>query len=183
MTGIVTTPVTRRAVLRFVSWARTVGVTSENGAFELFDTARADEGLGQSPLRSPSVFNFYRPGYVPPQTAIARAELVAPEFQIANETSLAGYINFLQWFIRWGYKDIEPSYAGLLPIAHDPAALVAWLDLHLTAGQLSPETRALIEAALRETPLTPDSPANAKLDALAGACLVVLSAPEYLVQT
>lgn len=173
----------REPVLRFVSWARTVGVSSETGAFEIYDTGRADEGLGQSPLRSPSVFNFYRPGYVPPQTAIARAGMVAPEFQIANETSIAGYINFLQWAIRGGYGDVRPSYEALLPLAHDPSALVAWLNLHLAAGQLSPETCDLIEAALRETPLTPGSPTSDKLDALAGACLVVLSAPEYLVQT
>ena len=28
-------------------------------------------GIGQAPLRSPSVFNFYRPGYVPPNTGAA----------------------------------------------------------------------------------------------------------------
>jgi hypothetical protein len=37
-------------------------------------------------LRSPSVFNFFRPGYVPPNTRIGQQELVAPEFQIANES-------------------------------------------------------------------------------------------------
>jgi hypothetical protein len=172
----------REPVLRFVSWARTVGVTSETNAFEFHNTGRADEGLGQSPLRSPSVFNFYRPGYVPPQTAIARAGKVAPEFQIANETSLAGYINFLQWSIRWGYNDVKPSYEALLPIAHDRPALVAWLNLHLAANQLSPDSCALIEHALGEWPLAPDSPRDKKLDALASACLLVLSAPEYLVQ-
>lgn len=172
----------REPVLRFVSWARTVGVTSETGAFEFHNTARADEGLGQSPLRSPSVFNFYRPGYVPPQTAIARGGKVAPEFQIANETSLAGYINFLQWAIRWGYNDVKPSYEELLPIAHDPATLVPWLNLHLAANQLSSDSCALIEHALGEWPTAPDSPREQKLDRLAGACLLVLSAPEYLVQ-
>jgi len=172
----------REPVLRFVSWARTVGTTSETGAYEFHSTARADEGLGQSPLRSPSVFNFYRPGYVPPQTAMARANKVAPEFQIANETSLAGYINFLQWAIRWGYNDVKPGYGELLPIAHDPKALVSWLNLHLAANQLSEESCALIEHALGETPLTADSDRESKLNTLAGACMLVLSAPEYLVQ-
>jgi uncharacterized protein (DUF1800 family) len=31
------------------------------------------EPLGQSPMRSPSVFNFFRPGYVPPGGAVAAA--------------------------------------------------------------------------------------------------------------
>ena len=37
------------------------------------EPAGSDTALGQSALRSPSVFNFFRPGYVPPNTAIATA--------------------------------------------------------------------------------------------------------------
>lgn len=172
----------REPVARFVGWARTVGVKSENGAFELYDTSRSDEGLGQSPLRSPSVFNFFRPGYVPPHTAIAKANRQTPEFQIQNETSTAGYINFLRWAIRWGYKDVKPTYEPLLPLAHDTNALVDWLNLHLSANQLSEPTRKLISEALGSKAITADSPREAKLDLLASACLLVLSAPEYLVQ-
>lgn len=172
----------REPVLRWVSWARTAGMKSAGGGYEMFDTARADEGLGQSPLRSPSVFNFFRPGYVPPHTAIGKAGKLAPEFQITTETSLAGYINFLQWSLRWGYKDIKPSYAELLPLAHDPPAVVKWLNLHLAADQLSSGSCALIEAAIRSKGVTAESGEGAKLDLLASACLLVLSAPEYLVQ-
>jgi uncharacterized protein (DUF1800 family) len=172
----------REPVLRVLGWARTCGTHSETGAYTIFNTARADEGLGQSPLRSPSVFNFYRPGYVPPHTAIAKAGKVAPEFQIQNETSTAGYINFLQWSLRWGYSDVKPSYAALLPVAHDAPAVVAWLNLHLAANQLSPATCTLITGAIAAKPLTADAPEGAKLDRLASACLLVLSAPEYLVQ-
>jgi len=171
----------REPVLRFVSWARSVGFASLDGSCELFATSGQD-GLGQSPLRSPSVFNFFRPGYVPPHTAIAKAGKVAPEFQIANETSIAGYINFMQWAIRWGYKDMKPSYAELLPIAHESAKLVAWLNLHLAANQLSPATCTLIETALATKNVTPETSRDGKLDCLAAACLLVLSAPEYLVQ-
>ncbi|HEX8414710.1 MAG TPA: DUF1800 family protein, partial [Sphingomicrobium sp.] len=172
----------REPVVRFVGWARTVGIKSDTGAFELFDTSRSDEGLGQSPLRSPSVFNFFRPGYVPPHTAIAKAELTTPEFQIQNETSTAGYINFLRWAIRWGYKDVKPTYEPLLPIAHDPPAVVNWLNLHLSGNQLSEPTTKLIETALASKAVSADSPKDMKLDMLANACLLVLSAPEYLVQ-
>lgn len=171
----------REPVLRFVGWARTMGLRSENGNCEIFATS-GQEGLGQSPLRSPSVFNFFRPGYVPPHTAIAKAGKQAPEFQIANETSIAGYINFLSWAIRWGYKDMKPSYEAVLPLAHDPPALVAWLNLHLAANQLSPASCTLIATALSSKNVTADATRDAKLDGLAAACLLVLSAPEYLVQ-
>ena len=50
------------------------------------------------------MFNFFRPGYVPPNTAIAAAGKQAPEFQLLNETSTAGYINFMQGMTRNGYS-------------------------------------------------------------------------------
>ncbi len=172
----------REPVLRVLGWARTCGMKSDSGAYEVYSTERADEGLGQSPLKSPSVFNFYRPGYVPPHTAIAKAGKVAPEFQIETETSLAGYINFLQWSLRWGYKDVKPSYDALRPIAHDAPAAVAWLNLHLSGNQLSDPTCALIAGALASKNVTAASADNEKLDLIASACLLVMSAPEYLVQ-
>jgi uncharacterized protein (DUF1800 family) len=172
----------REPVMRFVSWARSVGLHSESGAWQMYDLSRSDTGLGQSPLRAGSVFNFYRPGYTPPHTGIARAGRQAPEFQIHNETSAAGYINFLQWAIRWGYNDVKPTYAALLPFAHDLPALVGWLNLHLAAGQLSPETCAIIETALASKEVAAISADAQKLDLLASACLLVMSSPEYLVQ-
>jgi len=172
----------REPVVRFASWARSVGLHTPTGAYEMYDLSRSDTGLGQSPLRSVSVFNFYRPGYTPPHTAIAQAGRRAPEFQIHNETSAAGYINFLQWAVRWGYNDVKPTYAALLPIAHDLPVLVRWLNLHLSANQLSPETCRVIETALASKGLTADGTDAHKLDLLASACLLVMSTPEYLVQ-
>jgi uncharacterized protein (DUF1800 family) len=172
----------REPVLRFVGWARATGITSSTNAYELFNLSDHGAALAQSPLRSTTVFNFFRPGYVPPQTAMAKANVPAPEFQIANESSIAGYINFLQWFIRWGYKDMKPAYAPLLPIAHDIPAVVAWLDLHLTGNQLSAGTRATIQAALASKAVAADAPEMPKRDLLAAACLLVMVSPEYLVQ-
>jgi hypothetical protein len=37
------------------------------------------------------VFNFYRPGYVPPGTQAAGAPLAPPEMQIVHDTTVAGY--------------------------------------------------------------------------------------------
>jgi uncharacterized protein (DUF1800 family) len=172
----------REPVLRYVGWARTVGVASEGGKWNIFNLSNAGLSLGQSPLRSPSVFNFFRPGYVPPHTAIAEAGVVAPEFQIANETSIAGYTNFLQWAIRWGFGDVKPSYAALMAFAHDPKEVVRWLNLHLAADQLSHESCALIETAVASLGVTEDSGDGQKTNALASACLLAMSAPEYLVQ-
>jgi uncharacterized protein (DUF1800 family) len=172
----------REPVMRWVQMLRTVGVSSNNGRYEIYDTSAAHEALGQSPLRSPSVFNFFRPGYVPPNTAIAAAGKQAPEFQLLNETTTAGYINFLQWTTRWPYGDVGPAYTQLLPIAHDVPQVLAWLNLRLSANQLSTQTLATIQAVMTAFNITAASSNDAKLDMLATACFLVLICPEYLVQ-
>jgi uncharacterized protein (DUF1800 family) len=172
----------REPVVRLVQWWRTVGVTSATDAYEIFDLSTSDTALGQSPLRSPSVFNFFRPGYVPPNTAIAAANKLAPEFQLHNETTTAGYLNFLQWVTRGGYRDVRPTYAQLLPIAHDVPAVVAWLNLRLTANQMSGASLTVITNMLTQFNLTAASSENDKLNLLATACLMFLASPEYLVQ-
>jgi uncharacterized protein (DUF1800 family) len=172
----------REPVVRFIQWARTVGTTSTSGAYEIYDLSGSDTSLGQSALRSPSVFNFFRPGYVPPNTAIATAGKQAPEFQLLNETTTAGYINFMQWMTRGGYNDVKPTYTALLAIAHDVPAVVAWLNLRLTANQLSADTLTLLQATLGAFNVTAGSTDNAKLDMLATGCFLILCSPEYLVQ-
>ena len=104
----------REPMLRLVQWGRTFGITSQFGSWKISDTSDAGTRLGQSPLRSPSVFNFFRPGYVPPSTALATAGLVAPEMQIVNESTVGGYLNYIQGVIRNGIYVTAPDlpYSG-----------------------------------------------------------------------
>jgi uncharacterized protein (DUF1800 family) len=172
----------REPMLRFVHWARTAEVDSDDGEFRIGDLSDSDTMLGQSPLRSPSVFNFFRPGYVPPNTGIAAAGKLAPEFQLHNESSTAGYINFMQRVTREGIRDVQPRYTELLTLAHDAPALIDWLNLRLTANQLSGATLAVLRTALSGFNVTASSSESAKLDMLAAACLLIFICPEYLVQ-
>lgn len=168
----------REPMVRFVQFVRTFGHTSTNGRYEVYDTSSSDNGLGQSPLRSPSVFNFFRPGYVPPNTALATDGHVAPEFQIHNETTTAGYINFLNWFIPWGYNDVRMTYTDLSRTT-DATALVDWLNMKFTANQLSADTRTTIREAINTMPSGSDDDKRRRLHA---ATLLVMASPEYLVQ-
>ena len=172
----------REPVVRFVQWARTVGNHSENGAWEIYDLSPSDQALGQSALRSPSVFNFFRPGYVPPSTAIADAGKQAPEFQLLNETTTAGYINFMQWMTRWGYNDVKPTYNYLQTIAQDVPAVVSWLNLKLAAGQLSTDTLAVLQAVGAAFNITATSTFDQRLDMVATLAFLVMISPDYLVQ-
>jgi uncharacterized protein (DUF1800 family) len=172
----------REPIARFVQWARTVGITSTDNEWIIYDLSGSDTSLGQSPLRSSSVFNFFRPGYVPPNTAIAAASKQAPEFQIVNETTSAGYLNFMQNVTRNGYINVKPTYTALLPMAHDVPAVIAYLNLRLTANQLSAQTLAVLQATLAAFNITSGTADANKLNMLATACFLILASPEYLVQ-
>ncbi|WP_295536978.1 DUF1800 domain-containing protein [uncultured Pseudacidovorax sp.] len=174
----------REPMVRLVQWARTFGATSTAGTWRIGNLSNAAFALGQSPLRSPSVFNFFRPGYVPPSTALAAQGLVAPEFQIVNETSVGGYINFLANILQGGFnnRDVLASYTAEKALALDATALVERLALLLSAGQLSAATKAVIVDAIGDPALTGSSSDAARLNRVTSAVLLVMSCPEYLVQ-
>jgi uncharacterized protein (DUF1800 family) len=172
----------REPIVRLTQIARTFNVSSTNGKWEIYDLSNADTGLGQAPLRSPSVFNFFRPGYIPPNTALAAQALLAPEFQLHNETSTAGYINMVSYFIKSGYMDVKLNLSNIEALATDAKALIEWLNLHLSANQLSSATTDLIQQALEANPVTSASSTNAKYDRLYAAILLVAACPEYLIQ-
>jgi uncharacterized protein (DUF1800 family) len=188
----------REPMLRLVQWGRSFGVNSAAGSWKMFETSGAADRLGQSPLRSPSVFNFFRPGFVPPNTALAKAQAPAPEFQLVNETTVGGYINYMQEVIRDGIncpdpgvpqaaytnyqRDVTASYASELALVNDTTALVRRLNLILCAGQMTPANVNLIIAALNGTALTATSTAAQKLDRVAAGVLLVMASADYLVQ-
>ena len=147
----------REPVLRLSAWIRAFNVRSTSGNYNVFFTDDPASGIGQAPFRSPSVFNFYRPGYVPPNTSAATAGLVVPEMQITSETSAASYINFVESMALTGgtgfLLDLTADYSGERAIADDVDALVNRIDERLTYGAMSAETRALVREAVESVPL------------------------------
>lgn len=189
----------REPMLRLVQWGRTFGIGSAQGSWKIGDLSNTASQLGQSPLRSPSVFNFFRPGYVPPSTALATSKAVAPEFQIVNESTVGGYLNYLQGVVRNGIYvnapdqpnagsnasngyDITAAYTGELALVADAAALVKRLSLLLCADQLSASTQTLIVNALNATPVNAASTDAVKRNRVGAAVLMVMASAEYLVQ-
>jgi uncharacterized protein (DUF1800 family) len=168
----------REPILRMAAWARAFKVNSASGAWAIGNTSDPATRLGQSPLRSPSVFNFFRPGYVPPGSAIASAGLVAPEFQLTNESSTVGYINFVQTFVSRGIGDVKADYSALLPLANDAGGLLNELNTVLAAGQLSGPTLALLRPAINSMPSNNDA---ARLNRIYAALVLVLAAPEFII--
>jgi uncharacterized protein (DUF1800 family) len=170
----------REPIVRLTQWARAFGVTSPvNQDWGLGNLSNAATALGQSPLRSGSVFNFFRPGYVPPNTMLASQKMVAPEFQITNETSVVGYLNYMQGRINSTTGDIVPDYTQELALIDQPAVLLDRLNLVLAAGSLSVATVASIVTAVSSIATTSDAGRKNRLYA---AILLVMAAPEYVVQ-
>ncbi len=196
----------REPAIRFVHWARAFGVTnpSPEYAFPLRFTA-SSESLAQHPFGSPSVFNFYRPGYVAPGTLSGAAGMTVPELQIVNATSIAGYPNFMVFFIadqlrnpaiqqaqadRFAEENIPfdavvastsfmPDYSAELILADDAEALVTHLDELLTYSSMSDASRNLIVETISLIPVADDESRRTRVHI---AIWMVMTSADYLLQ-
>ena len=170
----------REPVVRFLNWARAYRATSPSGQWAIGDTSDPATRPGQSPMRSGSVFNFFRPGYVPPGTALASQKLFGPEFQITNESSVAGYVNWMQRVVAGsGAGDLSADYSTLLPLANDPSALLTEINQVLAGSQVSAATLNLIQGAVATIPA---ATSEGQLRRVEAALTLVLASPEYITQ-
>ena len=175
----------REPVVRFIQWARTFQLNfSPSSATQwasIGDLSSASSKLAESPLQSPNVFFFFQPGYSPANTALASNGITAPEFGITNESSVAGYMNFIKNLIANGIGGVPGDYSALQALVNqggNSAALLAELNVLIGAGQLSAATLSLMQAALD----TIDVTTLGTNDRLFAALTLVMCAPEYLVQ-
>jgi uncharacterized protein (DUF1800 family) len=174
----------REPVIRFATFLRALNAKSRSGSNRIHYLDSSDDGLGQSPLLAPSVFNFFSPNYRQPG-ALAAAGLVAPEFQITTETSVVGSLNFFARLINSeGYGSGEHKLvldlAPLQALASDPAALAARLDLLLFAGQMSTSTRERITRMLAAMP--GGTSANNMKRRVKAALIVTAVSPDFVIQ-
>lgn len=178
----------REPVLRLSSWLRAFSARSTSGAYRITNLDDPLTGLAQTPMRSPSVFNFYRPGYVPPNSGIPAAQLVSPEMQITAETSVVGYLNFMRDAIPNGMgssRDVKADYSVFTPLATTPDQLVDKVNLLLMANQMSSSLRSQIIAAVNSISIPTSTQAaidTAKLNRVYMSVYLTMASPEYLVQ-
>jgi len=149
--------------------------------------------LGQFPLASPSVFNFYLPTYEPPGE-ISRANegrpetqwpVVAPEFQILNAfTAIQTPNYFLTALENKKAGNKRPHFVAFdlsrqTALAADGEALLREVDTLLTAGMMSGATRAIILQAVNSLPADTEA---GKLERARMAIYLTLVSPDYVVQ-
>jgi uncharacterized protein (DUF1800 family) len=194
----------REPMLKLSAFMRAFAFKSDSGDYLVGNTDEAAFNLGQSPLRSPSVFNFYRPGYVPAGTGAAKAGLAVPEMQLASETSTAGYINYMRDNIVYGVgwfagsvngktvnrRDLQPDYSAELALADNSSGLVDRLNDHLMYGSMPAALKSLISGAvdkiaipaLRTDKSNQADVDRTKLDRVRAAILLTVVSPEFQMQ-
>jgi uncharacterized protein (DUF1800 family) len=191
----------KEPVLRMTAFLRAYNSTSDSGLYLIGLTDDPGSGLAQSPLRSETVFNFYRPGYVNAGGATAANGLVAPELQITNETSVAGYANFMMGVVQRGVgqkgllgtasrNDVQPDFSAAQNLATDSASLVNDVTARLIGDTVDASLKSQIQTAVDSIPIPALNKAgsngpqieNAKHNRVLTAVLLTLASPEYIAQ-
>ncbi len=171
----------REPVLRYASVLRQFGANSDDGF--IAEIGYRLQFLGkQHPLSSPSVFNFYLPDHSP-QGVLAEQGLVAPELQIMTSAAIINMSNVfdLMFLSETPTEAPEPlattrlDISDYLEVAGDVDALLDRLDVVVTAGTLSAETRSVIASILNDIS---DTEFRTQM-----AIYLVLISPDALVQT
>ena len=171
----------REPYFRKMQLAKVLGHTVSTGEYDFTDF---NDGVtfGQRFYNSPSVFNFFLPSYQP-KGAIEDAGMVAPEFQIHNDSTLLSMQNTLDVYMMYGSLEntIAPSrkvYFNLddeEALADNAVLLVDHLNLVFAAGQLSERTRSIIVQAVNSIPSS-DRPGRLRM-----AMRLIQISPDYSV--
>ncbi len=164
----------KEPLLRFTALLRSFGAAASNGHY-YGNLQNPEASLSQAALRSPSVFNFFEPGYVYPGS-LAAAGLVAPEFQITNDTTAISLPNYFRGYI---FATAQNSQSVVLNLATEQGlatnvpALLDRLNLLMASGQMSSATRTRITSALAAL-----SSNTTALERAQTAVLLVATSPE-----
>jgi len=178
----------RESLLRYTEWARAFTAQSRTGSYDNGSTEDPIWGLGEMSLRSPTVFNWFAPGYVPPGTSIAAANLVAPEMQMTNVSTVVGYINYMQNAIGSGATsgpDMFSSYETEMTLAATPTALLDRINLLLMAGEMDSTLYGQILGAINAIDIPTGDPTAtnaALLNRVQAAIYLTLASPSFCAQ-
>lgn len=154
----------KEPVIRTMAMGRAFGLQSASDLL-WWDWGEFYNETRQAPSYSPSVFNFYRPDYLP-AGILTTANLAGPVFQITDSYSCIAFPNALWRMVTEGMA-LYDNYQFPLNLAREsalagtPEALLDHLNLVLCAGGMSANTRTIILNAITQIPATlPDARAR-----------------------
>jgi hypothetical protein len=178
----------------------TVAIQQSTWNLQYTDTG-STYNLAQSPLRSPTVFNFFYPTFEFPG-ALASAGLTTPEFQLTSDTSVALQMNYLEGGILVNNNntnglssftggdgdivlDLGPWMTINFTAGTNVPVLVDSLNATLLAGQLSAAAKTNIINYVTNTVNFPFSapPTQGQMrDRVRAAVHLILCSPDFTIQ-
>jgi uncharacterized protein (DUF1800 family) len=166
----------REPMLRLVAVARAMEAGDPGTiVFPIANLSGASTGVGQAPLKSPSVFNFFRPGYAAPQSELGAQGYVAPEFQLLNGPVIAASINKVNEFVRVAEDYLLVELGHLRGLA--PRALVQRVGLILTGSSVAmADEEAFVQLVSGVSPLNPKLRIQVALQLVASSAAFVVQA-------
>ncbi len=170
----------REPVLRFSHLMRAFNFTCACGTYPIYWMDSPEYALAQNPLQSPTVFNFFEPGYSHPGH-IASAGLHSPEFQITNDTSVIGISNFFRSVTQNGFRGeggrtILPDYSSYNSLASNVPQLIEQLNLVMTAGGMSTAFKSTLTNEISK--ISASEPQRRVIEAVH----LILTSPDYVIQ-
>lgn len=140
----------REPVIRLANMLRAFNATSVSTRYTgIGNTDDPASRLNQTPMFAPTVFNFFRPGYVPSGKALTDAGLVVPELQITHDVSVAGYMNYIRAWVQLDKnRDIQHAYTAEIALADKPTELVDRMNLLLFGGTMPDTLRTQLTTAV-----------------------------------
>ncbi len=175
-------------------------VVMQEDTWNMSYTDTGNSSLSQSPLRSPTVFNWFYPDYEFPG-ALASAGLTTPEFQLTTASGVSAQMNF----IEGGILNNTGNTNGLSSFTAGNGAIV--LDLYpwmttnytanagiptlvnnlnslLAAGQLSSAAQSAIVSYVASTNFGYSNPPTytQMRDRVRAVVHLIVSSPDYIIQ-
>lgn len=186
----------REPFIRYFQINKAFNASTNSGIYRN-DMDAVSDYVEQVPLSAPSVFNFFQPDYQP-LGEVTNLDLVAPEFQITDAKTLAGYINGVyRWVVQGNIADeydiyngepdstysdqiseIDLAYESMFTDDDELHILLDRLNLVLAQGRLSDQTEQYIIDTLKEFE---NESEEDKMNRVRMAIYFTLSAPEYLI--
>ena len=189
----------REPMMRYMQMLKAFDATNQSG--KMWGVGWIADDLGQHPMTSPSVFNFFLPSYAP-SGPVADSSLVAPEFELLNSAIAIKYINLISDMLFGEYymESITMAHPDEIgypwwnmgfdsPEDHvdldfddeiilgstDAHAMVERLNILLAGGTASSETIDTISNIIEIEALEP-------ADRVKVALYLLLISPDYIIQ-
>jgi uncharacterized protein (DUF1800 family) len=110
----------REPMMRYMQMLKAFDATNQSG--KMWSVGWIADEMGQHPMASPSVFNFFLPSYAP-SGPVSDSSLVAPEFELLNSAIAIKYINLISDMLFGEY------YMESITMAHPDEIGYPWWDM------------------------------------------------------